>query len=368
MNRRTVWIAASVLVLASCGGSSASDTSSGADASTTIPKGDTPTDTDGNADSSLAAFLGWDTSDDPAAAEAESRRQQMDIEESIRLCMAEQGFEYSPVLPPEGSFATFDPDDEADRVATEGFGITTWYGNEEMNAGVEWDDPNQDRVETMTPAEQDAYWAALHGDQSELDQEVEIDPETGEEMYVSSGFGGGCQGGAYEEAYGDQEATEELWEQLEPALEALNARMEADPRIVELNAEWAACMTEAGYTYESRNAMYDDIYESFQTRLDEIMGPDSDPLAGMTEDELNAFFELPADEQAAIYDERMADITDQPALQELQQEEIALAVADNACGEGFYDAYIEVSEEYEAELIAGNRDILEQIRDLQGTS
>jgi len=360
MKRRTVCLATLMMVLAACGGSTDSDTS------TTAAEA-TATSTAANADESLASFLGFGNPDDPAAAEAESRRQQMDIEESIRLCMAEQGFEYTPVTPPDGAFTTFDPEDEAERVATEGFGISTWYGNEEMDTSMTWEDPNQERVDAMTPAEQEAYWAALHGAESDLDQEVEIDPETGEEMYVTSGFGGGCQGVAYEEAYGDMDATQDLWEELEPAFEALSARMEADPRIVELNAEWAACMSEAGYTYESREAMYEDVYETFQARLDEIMGPDTDPLAGMTEEELNAFFELPPDEQQAVYDEQMAAVTDQPGLKELQEEEIALAVADNECGEGFYEAYDEISATYEAEMIAENRDILEQIRDLQGT-
>ena len=50
------------------------------------------------------------------------------------------------------------------------------------------------------------------------------------------------------------------------------------------------------------------------------------------------------------------------ALAALQQEEIDLAVADFECRGDYWEVYQEVSEEYEAEFIAENRAILEEIR------
>src|SRR5690606_26917205 len=103
---------------------------------------------------------------------------------------------------------------------------------------------------------------------------------------VQIGHGAGCQGKAYEEVYGDPARTEELYEQLGPAFEELSQRIEADPRIVELNEDWAACMQEAGYGVTTRNDMWETVYEDFQRRLDEIVGPNGgfvDPMEGWTQ-------------------------------------------------------------------------------------
>lgn len=45
--------------------------------------------------------------------------------------MAEEGFDYTPQQQPEDSFTVFGPEDEEEMARTQGFGITTWYGNEE---------------------------------------------------------------------------------------------------------------------------------------------------------------------------------------------------------------------------------------------
>lgn len=369
------------MLLAACGGGSTGSSGTGGGAS--VPAtGDESTSTtaapgDSGGEETMAEFFGWEQ-DDPEAAQAEYRDQESRIQESIRRCMAEEGFEYQPVLPPEEAFQVWDETDEEERVRTQGFGITTWYGNEEEfggGPGEEWIDPNQEAVEAMSEGERQAWFDALYGTQEEQEEDMqsEVDSETGETIYYSEGYGAGCQGEAYGGEYGEAEDTQSLWEEIQPAMDAMYQQVEADPRVVEANEAWAACMADAGYEVATRNDMWESVYSDFQARFDAIVGPNGgyvDPFEGWTEDEINAFFEEKTqDEIDAFFEEaesaRRTDI-DEEALAALQQEEIDMAVADWECAADMNDLYTEVSAEYEAEFVAANRAVLEQIREAQG--
>lgn len=342
--------------------------------------GDTPATTatssagGGGGEGSMADFFGYDEAH-TEAQQADFRDQESRIQEAIRVCMAEQGFEYQPMVPPDDAFQVWDETDEEERVRTQGFGVTTWYGNEEeFGGGEEWVDPNQDMLDAMSESERQAWHDALYGsmEDQEAAMTTEVDPETGEAIYTSAGFGFGCQGEAYESEYGEQGDTQALWEDLQPTMDAMYQRVEADPRIVDSNEEWAACMETAGYEVTFRNEMYETVHQDFQTRLDEIIGTEGsqDPFEGMTEEEINAFFEEKTQEEidaffAAAEEESRANV-DMDAVAALQQEEIDMAVADFDCGQGLNELYQEVSEEYEAEFIAENRAVLEEIRELEG--
>lgn len=325
----------------------------------------------------MADFFGYGN-EDPEAQEAEFREQEARIQEAVRQCMAEAGFEYQPALPPEGSFMVGEEWDEEEYVKTQGFGITTWYGNEELTEGPvveeEWVDPNQEMLEAMSESEATAWNEALYGTQEEQEasQISRVDPETGEEYFEMTGYGPGCFGEAQEAEYGDMEATQELWTELQPAMDAMYQQVEADPRIVELNEQWAACMAEKGYEYESMTAMQESVYTDFQERFDAIVGPNggfADPFAGMTQEEIDAFFAEKTQEEIdaffAAAEEEAQQNVDQEALAALQQEEIDLAVADYECRGDYWETYQEVSEEYEADFVAENREILEQIREAE---
>lgn len=331
-------------------------------------------------DDSLASFFGW-AEGDAEAQQMEFRDQEARIQEAIRVCMAEEGFDYVPVAQPDEAFTVWEEEDEEERVRTQGFGITTWYGEmgqEQQTTATTmaaWSDPNQERVDAMSETEQQAWYDALYGTQEEQEEDMttEIDEETGETIYYSTGHGAGCQGAAYEAEYGEMEETQELWEELNPAFEAMYAQVEADPRIVEANQGWSACMASEGYEFESRSTMFEAVYADFEARVNEILGPNggfSDPFEGWSEEEINAFFEEKTQEEidaffAEAEQASQANI-DEEALSALQQEEIDMAVADFECSEGWNDLYAEVSEEYERDFIAANREILEQIRAAQG--
>jgi hypothetical protein len=325
----------------------------------------------------LASFMGWDEAD----AEGRWREQEAEVQERIRTCMAEQGFEYTPVDHAEGSVILYDAEeeDEEERIREQGFGITTWYGKEaeafEEPVDEAMEDPNWERVEAMTESERQAYFEALHGSEEEQLEHAttEYDPETGEETgLVYESFGAGCEGAAHEAVYG---RNTELWEELGPAFDALQERVEADPRIIERNEEWSQCMAAAGYLYATPQEMHDAVYEEFQQRLDDILGPDggwSDPFEGWSEAEIEAFFdEKTEDEIEAFFrqaEQEHSETVDSEALSELQAEEIALALADYECrdGDAFWALYQQVSEEYEADFIDENRELLERVRDAEG--
>jgi hypothetical protein len=375
--RRVLATIVVMTLLAACGqggGNSTQDTSDTDGGSTT-----TAPDESGG-EESIAAFFGYG-SDDPEKQEAQWRDEETRRQEMIRACMAEEGFDYTPVQQPEGNYSAWTPEDEEEMVRTQGFGITTWYGNEDQFEGdfEEWVDPNQEMVDAMSETERDAYYAALYGSEEEQMEgaTTEIDPETGEEYTMIEGFGAGCEGEASKEIWGDQSQTDDLWQELEPEMTAMYERVQADPRIIALDEEWSDCMADAGYEYESQNQMYETIYEptagSLQQRFDEIVGPNGgwvDPMEGWTQEEIDAFFEEKTDDEInAFYEqaqqESKADIDDE-ALAALQQEEIDLAVAAFECRGDYYEVYQEVSEEYEAEFIAANRETLEKIREAQG--
>lgn len=379
MSKKTaLWLLVLALILAACGGGG-----SRADSATGDTEGGEETSTEGSNEESssegsddaqtLAEFFGWDASADQAAMEAQFREREVRIQEAIRQCMAEQGFEYQPMLPPErGVVVDAGGESHEEWVEEHGFGVTTWFGNEEEfeDEGVAWEDPNQEMLDAMSEAERQAWYEALYGTEEEqmADTTVTIDEETGETIYYSTGFGAGCQGQAYEAEYGK---SQELWEELNPAMEEMWQRIEADPRVVEANENWAACMQEAGYEVTTRNEMYETVYQDFQARLEEITGGNTyvDPFEGWTEEEINAFFEEKSQEEIdAFFEEaeRAAmENVDMEAVRALQQEEIDMAVKDLECGKQMEEVYQEVSAEYESDFIAEHRETLEQIRELE---
>lgn len=337
---------------------------------TAEPAGETAAEPAGDEAETLAGLMGWGGEN----AETDARDQEGRIQEDIRVCMAELGFDYMPAVAPEGTFEVWEEADEEERVRTQGFGITTWFGNEEeLAGGAEWVDPNQDKVEAMSQSERQAWNDALYGseEEHEASQVEHIDEETGETYYVGDRYGLGCSGKAYETAYGGKEL-EALWEELSPAFEELHQRVQADPRIVDANAEWSTCMAAAGYDgLASRDEMGETAYDDFQQRFDAIVDLEqSDPLAGWSEAEVDAFFEEKTQEEInAVFKQAQQEAeanVDQEALAALQQEEIDMAVADWECGQGLNDLLTEVSEDFEGDFIAENQATLEQIRDAQG--
>lgn len=175
-------------------------------------------------------------------------REQQETEELVAACMAEEGFEYIPVDQSRG--VMFSDDDWEERqteewVAANGWGIVqTQAEMEEQQARYEdeeWIDPNQDYVDALSPSEQEAYWATLHGEP----MTEEMMDEDG--SYEYSWETAGCYGAAQHEVQGDN-----FWddEEFKPLMDKMNGMWEElakRPESIELDAAWASCMADAGH-------------------------------------------------------------------------------------------------------------------------
>ncbi|MBD7918448.1 hypothetical protein H9657_09180 [Cellulomonas sp. Sa3CUA2] len=234
-------------------------------------------------------------------------KQQREVEELVATCMAEQGFEYSPNDP--SSSRGMDPDDIPEWDSKEyalqfGYGATT--SDELYGGSEEWVDPNADYIASMSEGEQTAFYEALWGASPEVDPEADPDAEV-----EYNWEDGGCQGKASHEVY----EQDQIWD--DPAFEAMSEEMNSeyetladDPALGEAQAEWAACITKAGYDYASPDEAQQSIF-----------------------DELNALYEAAAPDPEAEPDPEASYEPDEAAMAELKKKEMALAAADYECKE-----------------------------------
>lgn len=157
------------------------------------------------------------------------------VQDAIAECMREQGFEYRPqTSPPE----QVNPADLGALPGTiefaeqYGYGITTdpfRMTGEEFPA--EGDDPNAELLGDLTDAELAAYYAALYGTGTEVTDWRDM----------------GCTGRADHEVNGtvpglDEDAFAGLMSDLADLWSVTS-----DPSLEPLVAEWAECMSDAGY-------------------------------------------------------------------------------------------------------------------------
>ena len=230
---------------------------------------------------------------DEERAVAESK----EVEEIVAACMADEGFDYTPV--DQSQNMSFEDDWEERQteewVASNGWGMV--QTKEEMEAqqeeAEEYVDPNQPYVESLSPSEQEAYYATLYGPGPSEEQLNE------DGSYEYNWEEAGCQGAAQHEVQGDTN----YWEDDEFAdlVEAMNALWEElpkQPEVAELNEKWSACMADAEYP---------DLAERSEAQNSII-------------EEQNAFWEgenptEPSDEE----------------LEALKQKEIDIALADFRC-------------------------------------
>jgi hypothetical protein len=278
--------------------------------------------------------------------EDQGNRDMLRVEETVAECMAEQGFDYTPMDPTtQGgmSFSSEDLDVEwGSREFAEqyGYGITTdpfaeLQGSQPEPEPEEYVDPNAEYIESMSESEQQAYFEALHGN-----QEMPEDPE-GEYEYdwEQNGCYGKAQHEVYEIGMDDPAITS-----LEEEMNALWEQTQQDPRVTKATTSWINCMGDAGYTglaavedahnqiSEKSNAIYENAYPS-------DMGE-----------------EMPSEEDIAAIESAI-----QAKLAGVKEEEIATAVADWECRDeiGFDDTMKEVSFELEQEFVDTHREELE---------
>lgn len=282
--------------------------------------------------------------------------QQRQVEERVAECMAEEGFEYTPRDPrdpedppgglPEHPREKLDEDEFREEY---GYGISTWRPEPDEEPAPSERDPNFERMKEMDDAEREAYQKALHGEGFPTPigpGDRPHEDEGGDEADDSEAPEPGCRQKAREAVLGDQrEAREELHSDLSDLREAV----ESDPRIAEVEQQWATCMRERGWDVSDRHEAQQLINEEQREVMDM---PEPAEMQEMRE-AADGEFEPPKPD------------VDEEALEELQERELELAADDHECAEShdLEDVREEVRAEHEQEFIEEHRDTLEQMRD-----
>jgi hypothetical protein len=332
---------AALLFVTGCGGGAATSDSSGV------------TDADiagqSNDELSIGDFIPGAADFSEVDGEQQYLQQEREAQEKIAACMAEEGFEYIPYVPNPDEFAFAVPESQEEFAEPYGFGLATMIledtqrMEEEAREEEMAKDPNHAIAEAMSPLEQEAYFAALHGPEPDIDHESMTEEEI--EAFFESWESEGCMNTAYEEMY-NSDVHMEFYEQFGPLMEDTFSGLESDPRITDMEATWSTCMAEQGYEFAQR---YDvEIY--LLRRLEDvgaIEGLDIDP-EGMGFEFAGRDIEPGSPTEAAV--------------KEIAADEIAIAQADLKCSEDQEEVWAEVYGEAEARFIEEHRAELEQFK------
>jgi hypothetical protein len=294
------------------------------------------------ADMPLQQLLGM--SGDPEEQQEQWAEQERVVQAAIAECMAAEGFEYIPV--DTSSSTSFSSDwpgsDLTPREYAEqyGYGISTTYEENMSSAPMPEDmpeDPNMEIIEAMSPGEQEAYYTALYGASPDFDP-------TAEEQEVEYEGPQGCYGEAYEAT--NQGGVNAVYSELEDEINDLYERLEADPRIVELEAAWVECMADAGYGFTERFEPYDEI----NTRMEPLYNAG---MGGMTFEDDEAVVSEGAVTESTVFESGVPELTPEQRriLEEVQAYELEVAVADYECSKDDMAVYLEVQRELEQAFV-----------------
>ena len=249
-----------------------------------------------------------------ARTQAEVAAELAQTEEAIAACMAQEGFEYVPVVMVPGSCEAADDPLRGTREYAEAYGYGLWH-QPAIEPGQHTymldTSANTAYRESLSPEAQQAYDVALLGQATDLgDGTVSYD-------------GIGCMTAAELRDGAEAEYLRGVQEEVATYLQSLWEG--DDPQLAEIDAAWASCMRDAGYD--------DDSPRAAETRLlDEMIAvyeaaPDG-PVAAGTIDAGAA-----AERRLALADQDCRDATDWTARRravehELQQEYLVAHRAD----------------------------------------
>lgn len=317
--------AASILILAGCSSATGDDSSSRADSSPLQPY--------------LDAIYGSGSD-----AEAQRAADEVAVEEGIAACMKEEGFEYTPNISVDASATRSDADwkpDDRSWVEQWGYGIVDWPGREQAKEEGEAAlaaDANYAYVMSLSEAEQRAYEIALTG---AVASEVQEAAASGEPLPDDDG---GCHAKANNEVMAEAPAIDlGAFEDLLGRMETVWSELDSDPRFVELDEQWSACMQDGGEPGFSRQS---DASQSISEALRQLMQPTGDTGADIA--------------QSSI------EVTPQndPAAASLQEREIELALVDLSCREetDYYSQRDDIMRQIEQEFVDANKEELDAMK------
>lgn len=289
---------------------------------------------------------------DPAqvtADEAAMLALEIETQELIQRCMADEGFEYIPFVPASdgaqsGQFV--DPASQLEFREQYGFGIVA--GISSPGIADFGSDPNDVVFENLSPAEQSEYSLALHGVPVQLSESM-TDEEISQLLDAREATG--CGPKAYSDTSrsdsGTSAAATSFLDQFGDPFSRMLLEVRSDPRMVEIEGLWSSCMASLGYDFRGE----DDITLFVLRRLEEV---------GVVAD-------LQVDSAGTSY--TVGDVEDdqilRTALADIAQEEIHLAQQSFECEKVHQEAYAAVYDEYEAGFVSEYGGDLEQFRSEQ---
>lgn len=259
----------------------------------------------------IYAEMGGDISIEQARADG------LHEQELVAECMAERGFEYTPVEPNIVDGQAMAEDWDAMPGTLEfaekyGYGYASGFWDEQDATSDDADpapDPNYARYAAMSTAEAEEYAAALWGEAAMTDAVPDADGAvTGYDWEAN-----GCEGWAQHEMDALPDGLDpDAFAALDAETTAMYGALSTAPEQAELDAAWAQCMTEAGYP-------------DFDVRVDA-----EDSALGAREATRERAYAtvppLPTDAQR-----RAAEESTTGELADLLPQEIELAVADITC-------------------------------------
>ncbi len=333
--------------------------------------------------SPIQEFLGVDYSNfDSDEAQAEFAQQDREAEEAVAVCMRELGWEYTPVDNSQ-FFGGFDPFGEdgleygSDAwVEKYGFGITTQaFGQSQVGPDLigyddsqmmdfeeqEQNDPNFEYVESLSPAEQEAYYSDLYGQQPEFDETL---TEEEQEAFWQDYEPTGCQAEAWDDI-GFGGAEQEFYEEFGDQLDDLYERVNADPRVIAVQTELTDCMADAGHNLDPSMDLWQQAYEMFEDEMQPLYDiAYTDPFEGVDFESLS---DEEIDELLSSMPATGPELDDaaKATLAELQTQEIDMAKDVLGCSPGFFtgvgvdaEVFFEVLTELEQQFLDDNADAI----------
>ena len=291
-----------------------------------------------------------------------------DAEELVRSCMAEAGFDYTPVTPgfdqqqrQEQLQATLSPERFT---AQYGFGIATLFElNFEGQGVIDFANERFGPAPSVqrSSGEQAAYEMALNGQTTQgLSAEEAQDQLFGD----AGGFGaleGSCRDVGYSTAENPGAVYDGLFSLLGNEMEALFDRVDNDPRIREATAEWQTCMAAIGYSYEDRFEIFDELFASSNELANQFL---SSPqvLTALGQAQQEGFVSMDTDARAAFLEDigALQGFSWVPEVQaahdELVDFELRVAADSQDCLDE--DLFLQVQSELETEFVEQHADQL----------
>ncbi|WGD37107.1 hypothetical protein [Lysinibacter sp. HNR] len=283
--------------------------------------------------SPLAAYVGKAFQPD----EAKLKAQQKEVEEAVAVCMADQGFTYTPNTDTSHLVgADLDSDFYKGRGTLEwaeknGYGVTTQASSQDSEEPTS--NPDEEYLASLSEDEREAYDIALFGAPS--GSEEGDSPDEGSSAEEFDPATAGCHQNATREIMSEgigEAFTDPTYTELMEQMGTLQEKVMKDPAYLAARKQWGECLADAGY-------------------------PDVEGVEGTDA------FELVLQKQNELYGLDDTDSSGNPAqptqqqLKELADYEIQVATADFKCGEKTKanEILLDLQYKLEEEFIAKNK-------------